>query len=35
MTTKPATLMVVDVDPEVRELLADYLGNNLLLQLHL
>ena len=28
MTTTPATLMVVDDDPEIRELLADYLGRH-------
>lgn len=28
MTTTPATLMVVDDDSEIRELLADYLGRH-------
>ena len=28
MTTTPATLIVVDDDPEIRELLADYLGRH-------
>lgn len=28
MTTNPATLIVVDDDPEIRELLADYLGRH-------
>ncbi|MDN3556375.1 response regulator [Halomonas maura] len=28
MTTPPATLIVVDDDPEIRELLADYLGRH-------
>ena len=28
MTHSPATLIVVDDDPEIRELLADYLGRH-------
>mgnify|MGYP003333017347 CR=1 FL=1 len=28
MTTTPVTLIVVDDDPEIRELLADYLGRH-------
>ncbi|MGL6249475.1 MAG: response regulator, partial [Billgrantia desiderata] len=28
MTTTPATLIVVDDDPEIRELLVDYLGRH-------